>query len=179
MKIREILNGPRAKLYTVTPNGQLAAVARTMADAEIGAITVVEDGQVAGLVTQMDILKALSAHGGALGHALVAAWMDETPITCSPDSDIATLRRSMLAKNSTHAPVVDHGCIVGVVTIGDLALAEQSQQDARDGLSLLRSAEALDGDPAREIQAPHRDPHACLDHDDRALARLPTEGHWI
>jgi CBS domain-containing protein len=122
-KVRDVMT---VNPITVRVDEPLSAAARQMRDADVGAVIVVDGSDVRGLVTDRDItvravaedLDPRTVRVGDLGsHDLVAV---------SPDDDAATAVELMSTHSVRRLPVMDGEQVVGIVSLGDLAVARDS-----------------------------------------------------
>jgi CBS domain-containing protein len=124
MKVSEILQVKGDILYTVSPDTDLANAAATMAERDIGSLVVMEFGDLVGMLTFREVIKALHAHGGALMNAgTVRKHMEDSPITVTPDTEVNEVRRIMLEKHARYLPVMDARTLLGVISFYDVAKA--------------------------------------------------------
>ncbi len=123
MKVSEILKVKGNILYTVTPDTPLAEAVNTMAEKDIGSLVVMEFGELVGMLTFREVIKALHANGGAVGNGTVRKHMDDAPITVTPDTDVNEVRRIMLEKHARYLPVMDAKTLLGVISFYDVAKA--------------------------------------------------------
>jgi CBS domain-containing protein len=105
------------RLLVAAPDDLLADAARRMADRRVGAILVVEGDDLAGILTERDVLRA-AGRGNVDG--TVAEWMTADPDTVPPDATIGMAATMMVHGGYRHVPVVDGGKLVGIVSIRDL-----------------------------------------------------------
>ena len=129
MKVSEILQVKGNILYTVTPDMSLLDAANTMAEKDIGSLVVMEFGDVVGMLTFREVLKALHANGGALGSGTVRKHMDDHPITMTPDTEVNEVRRIMLEKHARYLPVMNAKTLLGVISFYDVAKAMLEAQN--------------------------------------------------
>ena len=124
MKVSEILQVKGDILYTVSPDTDLANAAATMAERDIGSLVVMEYGDLVGMLTFREVIKALHAHGGSLETAgTVRKHMDDSPITVTPDTEVNEVRRIMLEKHARYLPVMNARTLLGVISFYDVAKA--------------------------------------------------------
>ena len=124
MKVSEILQVKGDILYTVSPDTDLANAAATMAERDIGSLVVMEYGDLVGMLTFREVIKALHAHGGSLESAgTVRKHMDDSPITVTPDTEVNEVRRIMLEKHARYLPVMNARTLLGVISFYDVAKA--------------------------------------------------------
>jgi CBS domain-containing protein len=105
------------RLLVAAPDDALADAAHRMADRRVGAILVVKGDDLAGILTERDVLRA-AGRGNVDG--TVAEWMTADPDTVPPDATIGMAATMMVHGGYRHVPVVDGGKLVGIVSIRDL-----------------------------------------------------------
>jgi len=115
MKVSEILQVKGSILYTINPDQQLSEAASIMAEKDIGSLVVMEFGDLAGMLTFREVLRALHENGGAVGSGTVRKHMDDHPITVTPDTEVNEVRRIMLEKHARYLPVMNAKTILGVI----------------------------------------------------------------
>jgi CBS domain-containing protein len=123
MKVSEILQVKGEILYTVTPDTPLVDAAMTMTENDIGSLVVMEYGDLVGMLTFREVLKALHANGGSVGSGTVRRHMDDSPITVTPDTEVNEVRRIMLEKHARYLPVMNARTLLGVISFYDVARA--------------------------------------------------------
>ena len=123
MKVSEILQVKGNILYTVTPDMALVDAANTMADKDMGSLVVMEFGDLVGMLTFREVIKALHANNGSIGSGTVRKHMDDHPITVTPDTDVNEVRRMMLEKHARYVPVMNAKTLLGVISFYDVAKA--------------------------------------------------------
>jgi CBS domain-containing protein len=123
MKVSEILQVKGNILYTVTPDTPMVEAADTMAERDIGSLVVMEFGDLVGMLTFREVIKAVHGNQGAIGPGTVRKHMDDHPITVTPDTDINEVRRIMLEKHARYLPVMDAKTLLGVISFYDVAKA--------------------------------------------------------
>jgi len=123
MKVSEILKVKGDILYTVTPDTPIGAAVDTMAERDLGSLVVMEFGELVGMLTFREVMKALHANGGAVGSNTVRKHMDDHPITITPETEIDEVRRLMLERHARYVPVVSARTLLGVISFYDVAKA--------------------------------------------------------
>ncbi len=129
MKVSDILAVKGSTLFTATPNDPLAEAVRTMAELDIGSLVVMEHGDVAGILTFREVIKAVVRNGGAVGTGSVRQVMDDFPVTCTPETELDEVRRLMLKRHARYVPVVENKTLMGVISFYDVARAVVESQD--------------------------------------------------
>ena len=121
MKVASILKAKGSGVATTSPNTSVATVARMLRNQHIGALVVREgEGQLLGLITERDIVHGLADRGAELLDLPVSLIMTHGPATCTPDDDIRTVMSRMTHQRVRHLPVLVHGHLEGIVSIGDI-----------------------------------------------------------
>jgi CBS domain-containing protein len=125
-------------LATVDQHTSLVEVARLMRDEDVGGVIVSDDGKLVGLLTDRDIVVRAVAENRNPTDTGAADVASRDLETLRPDADLDDAVTLMRERAVRRAPVVDGGKVVGIVTLGDLALA----QDRRSALAEISEAPA-------------------------------------
>jgi CBS domain-containing protein len=133
-QVREIMTGT---LAAVGPQTSVTEVARRMREEDIGAVLVVEDEQLRGLVTDRDLVVRVLADGKNIEDTTVSAACSADLVAVSPDDDIDRAVQLMRERAVRRLPVVDNGRPVGIISLGDLAV----ERDPDSTLGDISSAE--------------------------------------
>jgi CBS domain-containing protein len=123
MKVSEILKVKGDILYTVKPDSPIADAVSTMAEKDIGSLVVMEYGELVGMLSFREVMKALHSNNGSVGSGTVRKHMDDHPITITPDTEVNEVRRLMLERHARYVPVVDAKVLMGVISFYDVAKA--------------------------------------------------------
>jgi CBS domain-containing protein len=123
MKVSEILKVKGDILYTVKPDSAMIEATKTMAEKDIGSLVVMEFGELVGMLSFREVMKALKENNGSVGNGSVRKHMDDHPITITPDTEVNEVRRLMLERHARYVPVVDAKVLMGVISFYDVAKA--------------------------------------------------------
>ena len=115
--IREVMS---ETLFTVSPSTTVGEAVALMAQHRVGSMLVMEGVKLEGIFTERDTVRAISQSHDAPSHA-VSSWMTREPMTVGPDVEVDEALKTMLDNGFRHLPVVEHGDVIGVVSIRDLA----------------------------------------------------------
>ncbi|HJV69534.1 CBS domain-containing protein [Ideonella sp.] len=129
MKVSDILRVKGSTLFTVSPESALAEAVTTMAEHDIGSLVVMTHGDLIGMLTFREVIRAVVKNGGQLGSTLVRSVMDDAPLTCTPETDINEVRRMMLGRHARYMPVLDGRTLMGVISFYDVAKSVVEAQD--------------------------------------------------
>ena len=129
MKVSDILRVKGNTLFTVPPDRALSDALNSMAERDIGSLVVMSHGDLVGMLTFREVIKAVVANGGMVGELTVGKVMDDAPLTCTPDTEIDEVRRMMLERHARYMPVLDAKTLMGVISFYDVAKAVVDSQD--------------------------------------------------
>jgi len=129
MKVSDILRVKGNTLYTVAPDEALSTALNLMSEMDIGSLVVMERGELVGMLTFREVIKAVVQNGGALGTTRVLGVMDDAPLTCTPGTELDEVRRMMLGRHARYMPVLSEKTLMGVVSFYDVAKAVVDSQD--------------------------------------------------
>jgi CBS domain-containing protein len=107
-------------VLTIDPADSLGEAAEKMIDRSVGALVVSDFGNIIGILTERDILRA-AAHRTSSAETRVRQWMTPEVITVPPSMPAGEAAKTMLERNFRHLPVVENGRPVGIVSMRDLA----------------------------------------------------------
>lgn len=121
MLVSQIFREKSDRLVTALPSNTIAEAAETLKREKIGALMVVnEDGSLAGILSERDIVRAIPAHGPALFDLSVESLMTKDVVTSGSDDRVHDLMKKMTAGRFRHMPVMDDNKLVGIISIGDV-----------------------------------------------------------
>ena len=145
MNIREVMTpNPRS----VSPNDSIQNAACIMRDEDAGAVPVVDNGRAVGIVTDRDIVVRVVAEGGQLSRP-VRDIVTGSLVSATPDMSTREAAALMSEHQIRRLPVVENDMLVGIVSIGDLAVKEG--KDGRIGDTLQHISEGV-----KERETPSR-----------------------
>nr|WP_223155198.1 CBS domain-containing protein [Alkalibacillus aidingensis] len=121
-------------VISVSPQQTVKEAAALMEQNDIGAIPVVENGQVRGIITDRDITLRATAHGQD-GNCPINQCMSSQLLTAESSMDVHEAAALMAQNQVRRLPVVENGQLVGMLSIGDLAQQNIYRNEAGDALS--------------------------------------------
>lgn len=122
-QVRHLLEVKGSAVYTITPESPVLDAIRQMAERGIGALLVMRNGELAGIVTERDYARKVILKGRSSKDTPVAEIMSATPISVDPGATVDECMRLCTDQRVRHLPVMDNARVVGVVSIGDLVKA--------------------------------------------------------
>ncbi len=116
------------EVWSVTPKASVQAAMQLMADKDIGAVVIAEDGKLLGIFSERDYARKVALKGMA-PDTCVDALMTREVISVAPEQSIEECMALMTTKAIRHLPVVERGQLAGMVTIRDVVKAIVSDRD--------------------------------------------------
>ncbi|HOX67375.1 MAG: CBS domain-containing protein [Rhizobacter sp.] len=151
MKVSQILTAKKGgTLFTVSSDIALSDAIKTMAEKDIGSLVVMDHGDLVGMLTFREVIQAVVRNGGMVGSLIVRTVMDDSPLTCTPDTDMDEVRRMMLGRHARYLPVMTQRTLMGVISFYDVAKAVVDTQDFENRMlkAYIRDWPAEDTAPA-------------------------------
>jgi CBS domain-containing protein len=133
MNVKAILAAKGGDIFSIEPTADLAAAARLLSTHRIGAAVIRgAGGRLAGILSERDIVRALSEHGADALSVSVGQVMTRNVLTCGENDSIADIMERMTEGKFRHLPVLREGQLIGVVSIGDVVKQRvgEIEQDA-------------------------------------------------
>lgn len=120
MTIRAILQNKGDAILSISARATVADAVALLAEKRIGALPVIDDGEVVGIFSERDIVYGLGREGAAMLTRSVSEVMTSPPITVEPDTPVMSALSMMTRRRIRHLPVLEADQPVGFVSIGDL-----------------------------------------------------------
>ena len=124
MKVARILQRKSGDIASVDPGRSIPEVVGMLCARDVGAVLVLDDnGRMAGILSERDIVRALDIHGPDLSGLTAGDLMTSEVTHCDPGHDIDDIMRTMTEGRFRHLPVLEDERLVGVISIGDAVRA--------------------------------------------------------
>ncbi len=121
MIVNRILSIKGSNVVSIKPDRTLGEAAKLLSEKRIGALLVCDDQQpVSGIVSERDIVRAISADGALALSEPVSQFITEKVVSCTTKTQINDVMEIMTREKFRHVPVVENGSLVGIVSIGDV-----------------------------------------------------------
>jgi CBS domain-containing protein len=141
MLVSQILRSKGDTVFTIAPKDTIAAVAGLLHSRKVGALVVLQDERVVGIVSERDIVRALAERGAAALDRPVSSVMTKDVLFAQPGETVDSLLTRMTDRRIRHLPVCLKERLVGIVSIGDLVKSKISEVEAEaDGLKAYIAA---------------------------------------
>jgi CBS domain-containing protein len=118
--VRDILRTKGTDLWFVNPETHLIDALKLMAVKDVGALLVLEDKAVAGIISERDFVRRIALKEQCTLDDPVSEMMTPDVITVNPSQDIEECMEMMTEEHIRHLPVVENGIPIGMVSIGDV-----------------------------------------------------------
>ena len=119
--VKSIIETKGGDVVTIEPGLSLDVAAKLLTERSIGAVVVLgADDRIVGILSERDIVRAISERGAAALQEQISQVMTRKVVTCTLDETIDSIRERMTAGKFRHVPVLQHGRLAGIVSIGDV-----------------------------------------------------------
>ncbi|MDX2007361.1 MAG: CBS domain-containing protein [Meiothermus sp.] len=126
--VRQLLQSKGNTVLSVAPEASVFEALELMARYDVGALLVLSGPNLVGIFSERDYARKIILVGRSSRETLVREVMTGDLITITPDATVGDCMNAMTSNRIRHLPVVEHGQLVGVISIGDVVKAIMSQQ---------------------------------------------------
>ncbi len=142
MTIATVLGSKGSAVETIGADDRVFDAVRRLGEKRIGALPVMEQGRIAGIMSERDVIYCLRDHGAEVLDWPVRRVMSSPAITAEPSMGVLVALALMTKQRIRHLPVVQGGEILGIVSIGDLVKhrMERIEAEAEAMRSYIQSA---------------------------------------
>jgi CBS domain-containing protein len=130
-RLRDVMTPSPA---TVRISDPAILAAQVMRDEDVGSVPVMDEGTIAGIITDRDIAIQIVAEGKEPQTASVGQYMSTDLVTGRPDMTLREASELMGRHQIRRLPVVDQNRLVGIVSLGDLALEHEEDEEVEETL---------------------------------------------
>jgi len=117
--VRSILQRKPGEIWTISPHSSVYEAMAMMSDRNVGALLVMEEGVLVGLLAERDYARKIALKGKSSRDTEVREIM-QTPVTVTPDHTVDECMALMSGERVRYLPVKEDGVVIGVISIGDL-----------------------------------------------------------
>jgi len=121
--VRQVLGGKGSTVHTIGPGTPVFEALQKMADENIGALVVVEHGEVAGLLSEREYARKVILQAKSSKETPVREIMSRRVVCVSPEQRMDSCMALMTEKRARHLPVLENEQLVGLISIGDVVKA--------------------------------------------------------
>ncbi len=134
MTVRSILNTKGHQIMSVEPDVKLAAAIKLLSEKKIGAVLVMSQSRLEGILSERDIVRVLGERGAGVLEEPVSEVMTRKVVSCKETDTVAELMETMTTGKFRHLPVMENNKVVGLISIGDIVKRRvqeyESEQEA-------------------------------------------------
>ena len=135
MLVTEILKQKGGAVFSIAPDRPLSDACAQLNEKRVGALVVCQDDRVVGVISERDVVRAVSAGGAdALGRP-VSEHMTADVVFADPSETVGDLMARMTDRRIRHLPILADGRLTGVISIGDVVKC-QIDEATREAESL-------------------------------------------
>jgi CBS domain-containing protein len=130
LRVSYLLAFKPKSVWTVGPETPVLEAIQVMADKHIGALPVMRDDELVGIVSERDYARKVILLGRSSAETPVWQIMTSDVVTVSPEDMVHRCMEIMTERRIRHLPVIEKGKLIGIISIGDLvkAVIEEQQQ---------------------------------------------------
>ncbi len=118
--VGELLKTKGHEIWTISPLATVFQALELMAEKDVGALPVVQNGKVVGIFSERDYARKVILKGRASKDTTVNELMTQTVFYVSPENTFEDCMALMTSKQIRHLPVLDRGRLEGMITLGDV-----------------------------------------------------------
>lgn len=118
--VRRLLQAKGSTVWAIAPDALVSNALREMVDRDVGALVVIDQDRVAGIITERDIARKTLLHGRLPDYVRVRDIMTDRVLYVRPDQTVDECMALMTDKHLRHLPVIEGGRVLGVVSMRDV-----------------------------------------------------------
>ncbi|SCK16192.1 CBS domain-containing protein [Vogesella sp. LIG4] len=126
--VRQLLAQKKGGLITVGPDATVFQALQIMAEHDIGAVLVMDMGDVLGIFSERDYARRIVLQGRTSAGTKVRDIMTSKVVYVRPEQTVAECMALMTEKRFRHLPVLEEDKVLGLLSIGDLVRATIDEQ---------------------------------------------------
>ncbi len=127
--VNEVLKNKGREIWTISPLATVFQALELMAQKDVGALPVVQNGKLVGIFSERDYARKVILKGKASKDTAVSELMTQTVFYVNPENTLDECMALMTSKQIRHLPVLDHDRLTGLITLGDVVKRIISEQE--------------------------------------------------
>jgi CBS domain-containing protein len=120
MTVRSILDSKGHQVQSVEPDVKLSAAIKILSERKIGALLVMNQARIEGILSERDIVRVLGERGASVLDEPVREVMTRRVVSCREADTVSSIMEMMTLGKFRHLPVIEDGKVVGLISIGDV-----------------------------------------------------------
>jgi CBS domain-containing protein len=134
MKLCDVMT---TEVTSLNVDDTVEKAAQMMKENNVGSIPVCREGKIAGIITDRDITLRSIAEGKNISSIKVSSIMSSNPVTGNLNMDVHEAAKLMAENQIRRLPIVENNAVVGMLSLGDLAVDPKFENEAGDALSQI------------------------------------------
>jgi CBS domain-containing protein len=130
LTVRDLLKVKGEGVWAISPETSMLDALRFMTEKNVGALVVLEDGLLVGIISERDFVHQIAEKRQAQLDASIGEYMTTKVITVTPDQTIEDCMQLMTLKHIRHLPVMSKDQLIGLISIGDVVKGIISEQSS-------------------------------------------------
>lgn len=118
--VREALGNKGSDILSIAPQASVYEALKIMADKNVGALMVINKGEIVGIFSERDYARKVILKGKSSKETSVSELMTQEVLYVEPGYSMEHCMELMTAKRIRHLPVMDNGQLIGILSIGDV-----------------------------------------------------------
>lgn len=127
--VQQILSKKGSEIFSVSPDSTMYDALKLMADKNVGALLVLAEGKVIGIVSERDYARKVILKGKLSKETSVSEIMTEKVVGVTPITHVEDCMGIMIEKHIRHLPVEENGKLIGLISIGDVVKAVIDEEE--------------------------------------------------
>ena len=130
MTVRSILDSKGHQVLSVELEAKLSEAIKVLSERKIGAVLVMSEGRMEGILSERDIVRVLGERGAKVLDEPVSNVMTRKVVSCRQSDTVSGIMEMMTLGKFRHLPVVEDGKVVGLISIGDVVKRRVHEYEA-------------------------------------------------
>jgi len=126
--VKRLLDDKGTEIWSISPDASVYSALQLMADKGVGALVVLDHGELVGIMSERDYARKVILHGKASKETTVREIMSTKVYYVRPEQRIEECMALMTQRQVRHLPVMESGALVGIISIGDVVKTIISEQ---------------------------------------------------
>ncbi len=118
--VQDLIKGRNSTVFQVSPSATVFEALQSLAEHEVGAMVVMDQGKLVGVVSERDYTRKVALQGKNSRETTVAEIMTREVVTVTPTTGTRACMALMSQKNIRHLPVVNGSAVLGMISIRDI-----------------------------------------------------------
>lgn len=127
--VEDILKEKGREVWVISPHATILEALRLMAEKDVGALVVVEDNQIVGIISERDYARKIALRGKSSVNTPIKEIMTDKVYYVSPKTTVQECLALITQQSIRHLPVLENGKLVGLISIGDVVKSIIDEQE--------------------------------------------------